>query len=436
MITSLIEYAIKNRIVILILAIILIGVGLKFLAELPVDVYPDLNAPLVNVMTESPGMAPEDIETLITFPLESSFNSLPYVKRVRSNSTLGLSKITIEFEFGTDIYFARQLVTEKLQMIMPTLPEGIEPPFIGPISSMFADAIEFTIKGNDLFETRDFAEWNLKPRLQTVPGVSNVVILGGFLKQFHVLLNPYSMLNYEIQISDVLRALAENNINSSGGFLTIGPEEKIIRGMGRIETIQDINNIVLKTEDGVPITIEHVAEVTIGPFVRRGTAGESGQEVVIVTVQNQYNSNVKKTIDGVEKVLDEIRDSLPAGWSITPFYNQLDMITKSTRNVASSIFIGAFLVILVLYIFLNNVKSTIVVSLAIPLSAIFAFIFFKLFNLTINIMTLGGLAIGLGMIVDSSIIMTENIYRHIQEGKEHFIGALLEGAKEVGNPME
>jgi len=435
MINKLIEYSVKNRIVIIVAALILIGVGLKFFTELPVDVYPDLNAPMVNVMTESPGMAPEDIETLITFPMESAFNSLPYVKRVRSNSTLGLSKITIEFEYGTNIYFTRQLVTEKLQMISPLLPEGIEPPFIGPISSMFADAIEFTIKGDDLFEVRDFAEWNLKPRLQTVTGVSNVVNLGGFLKQYHVLLDPNRMLNYGIHIPDVIRALKENNINSSGGFLIKGPEEKIIRGMGRVKTIDDIKDIVLKTRDGVPITVDHVADVEIGAFIRRGTAGESGEEVVIVTVQNQYNANVMKTIQGVEKVLDEVKGTIKTNWTLKTFYNQLDMITKSIRNVSGAIFIGAFLVILILYIFLNNLKSTIVVAIAIPLSAIFASVFFKIFHLTINIMTLGGLAIGLGMIVDSSIIMAENIYRHIQEGKETFTEALLNGAKEVGNPI-
>jgi heavy metal efflux system protein len=435
MINKLIEYSVKNRIVIIMVALILIGIGIKFFVELPVDVYPDLNAPIVNVMTESHGMAPEDVETLITFPMETSFNSLPYVKRVRSNSTLGFSKITIEFEYGTDIYFARQLVTEKLQMISPLLPKEIEPPFIGPISSMFADAIEFTLQGDDLFEIRDFAEWNLKPRLQTVPGVSNVVNMGGFLKQYHVLLDPNRMLNYGIKIPEIIQALQDNNINSSGGFITKGSEEKIIRGMGRIKNIEDIKDIVLKQQEGVPITIGQIADVKIGAYIRRGSAGESGKEVVIVTVQNQYNSNVMKAIRGVEEVLAEMKNNLKGTVEIDVFYTQLEMIIKSIKNVSSAILIGAFLVIFVLYIFLNNIKSTIVVALAIPLSAIFAFIFFKIFNLTINIMTLGGLAIGLGMIVDSSIIMAENIFRHVQEDQKKFSEALLLGAKEVGNPI-
>lgn len=410
------------------------GVGYKYFRELPVDVYPDLNAPIVNVMTEHHGMAPEDIETLITFPLESSFNSLPYVNRVRSNSALGLSKISIEFEYGTNIYFARQLVSEKLQLVAPSLPEGTDPPFIGPISSMFADAIEFTLKGDDLFYVRDFAEWNLKPRLQTVPGVSTVINFGGFLKQYHVLLDPNDMLKFGIHVHDVVEALKENNLNSSGGYLLNGPEENIIRGMGRIQSIEDINNIVLKQLSGVPIYISNVADVEIGAFQRRGTSGVSGEEVVVVTVQNQFNSNVMKTIKGVEEVIADVKEVVAQDIQIETFYTQLDMIMKSIRNVTGAIILGAFLVILVLYIFMKSVRSTLVVSMAIPLSGFIAIIFFKVFDLTLNIMTLSGLAIGLGMIVDSSIIMAENIYRHVQEG-DSLQDALLKGAQEVGSPI-
>ena len=435
MINNIIEYSLKNRIVIIIAVLILIGLGYKYFLELPVDVYPDLNAPVVTVVTENHGMAPEDIETLITFPIESSLNSLPYVNRIRSNSALGISIIHAEFEYGTDIYFARQLVSEKLQLITPLLPEDTVPPFIGPISSMFADAIEFTIEGEDLFYIRDFAEWNLKQRLQTIAGVSNVINFGGFLKQYHVLLDPNRMLSLGITVNNIVNALNENNINSSGGFLLKGPEEKIIRGMGRIKTIEDIENIVLKEKDGVPVYVKNVAEVKIGAYLRRGTAGMSGKEVVAVTVQNQYNSNVLNTINGVENVLEDVKEAVKGDMKIETFYTQLDMIMKSIRNVETAIFIGAILVIIVLYLFLNNIRSTIVVAFAIPLSGIIAIIFMKIYNLSINIMTLGGLAVGLGIIVDSSIIMAENIYRHIQEGEKEFGEALLSAAKEVGRPI-
>ena len=435
MINKLIEYSLKNRTTIIILIIILIALGYKFFLELPVDVYPEMNAPIVNIVTENHGMAPEDIETLITFPIESSINSLPYIKRVRSNSALGISLINLEFEYGTDIYFARQLVSEKLQLISPLLPEGTIPPFIGPISSMFADAFEFTIKGDDLFDIRDFAEWGLKPRLQTVQGVSNVINFGGFVKQYHVLLDPNRMLNFGIKAGDVVTALEENNINSSGGFLFNGPEEKIIRGMGRIKTIEDIENIVLRQEGGVPVYIRNVADVEIGAYQRRGSAGESGEEIVAVTVQNQYNWNVLETINGVQNVLDDIKDDVKENMTIETFYTQLDMIIKSINNVEAAILIGAVLVIIVLYLFLGTVRSTLIVSLSIPLSLIIAVIFLKVYGLTIIIMTLGGLAVGLGIIVDSSIIITENIYRNLQQGEKTYSEALLSGAKEVGRPI-
>lgn len=435
MIDRLIEFSLKNRIVILLLGLCLSMLGVYMYRTLPVDVYPDMNAPVVVVVTESPGMAPEDMETLVTFPLESGFISLPRVKDVRSNSMLGLSKINVEFELGTDIYFARQLVMEKLQMTLPSLPEGIESPFIGPISSMFADALEFTLYGDDLTRVRDYAEWIMKPRLQTVPGVSNVVILGGYLKQIHVLLDPRRMLNFDIRPARVIEALQDNNVNSSGGFLLQGAEEKIIRGLGRIQDLDDVRAIVLKTIDGVPVTIGEVADVEEGAYIRRGTAGEGGRECVIITVQNQYNANVMKTIRGVETVLDEFSRSLPEGWTLEPFYNQMDMIHKSIGNVITAIIMGAFLVIVVLWLFLNHVRSTLTVALVIPLSTVFSFLFFHVFGLTLNIMTLGGLAIGLGMIVDSSIIMVENIFRHIQEGEQRIMDAVVAGAKEVGHPI-
>ena len=435
MINRLIEYALKNRIVILLLTLVLLITGIQSLLDLPVDVYPDLNAPVVNIMTESDGTAPEDIETLITFPLESAMRALPHVKRVRSNSTLGLSKVTVEFEYGTDIYFARQLVSEKLQMITDQLPDDTHSPFIGPISSMFADAIEFTIEGDSLYAIRDFADWELKPRLQTVPGVSNVVNMGGFIRQVHVLIDPNRLLNFGIQVEQVVSALKKNNINASGGFLSRDAEEQIVRGLGRITSIEDVKDVVLRSVEGVPVTVDDIAEVRFGPYVRRGTAGEGKREVVIVTVQNQYSANVLTTIQGVEQILDKVKSKLPAGWTIKPFYNQLDMITKSINNVSGAILLGSVFVILVLFLFLNNFRSTLIVAVVIPLSAVFAFLFFRLFDLSLNIMTLGGLAIGLGMIVDSSIIMTENIFRHLQDCDSDFKGAVLRGAKEVGRPI-
>ena len=287
------DIVLRNRVLIILGIIILLLVGLWSVQQLPVDVYPNLNAPVVTVIAEHHGMAPEEIETLITFPLETTFNSLPYVSRVRSSSMMGISLTYIEFEYGTDIYFARQLVAEKLQYAAGRLPDGTEEPFMGPVSSMFADAVEFTLSGEeDLYTLRDQAEWTIKPRIHTISGVSNVINFGGLLKQYHVLIDPNKLINYRISVRQVLDVLSANNRNSSGGFLIEDTSEKLIRGIGRIQTVEDIENIVVAERDGLPVFIGQVANVEIGPFIRRGTAGENGKEVVAVTVQNQYNARL------------------------------------------------------------------------------------------------------------------------------------------------
>jgi len=323
------DVVLRNRILILLGIAILIVAGVWSAARLPVDVYPNLNAPVVTVVTEHHGMAPEEIETLITFPLETAFNSLPYVKRVRSGSQLGISIVNVEFEYDTDIYAARQLVSEKLHTAVAELPEGTEEPFMGPVSSMFADAVEFTLSGSDdLYELRDLAEWTIKPRLQTVQGVSYVVNFGGFLRQYHVLIDPNRLINYGITVRQVIEALAANNKNTSGGYLIEKSGEKLIRGLGRIKTIEDIENIVVAERNSVPVFIRQIADVEIGPFLRRGAASENGREVVAITVQNQYNANVMETIKGAMAEIERLKTVLGNNLSMSVFYTQLDMIMR------------------------------------------------------------------------------------------------------------
>ncbi|MFC1563954.1 efflux RND transporter permease subunit, partial [candidate division KSB1 bacterium] len=426
----------KNRVLITIGIIILIIIGIWSALDLPVDVYPNLNAPVVTVVTEHHGMAPEEIETLITFPLETGFNSLPYVKRVRSSSMLGISLINVEFEYDTDIYKARQLVAEKLQLAAARLPAGVEDPFMGPVSSMFADAVEFTISGHeDLFETRDLAEWTVKPRLQTVQGVSYVVNFGGYLKQYHVLLDPDELFNFDITIKQVIEVLKANNRNFSGGYLIEKSEEKLVRGLGRIKTIEDIENIIITVREGIPVFIKQVADVEIGPFLRRGAASENGEEVIAITVQNQYNANVMETINGTMEEIDRLKEVLGERYNLTVFYTQLDMIVRAMANVKNAIILSAFLVIIVLLAFLGNIRTTVITALTIPLSVIIAFIFMQLFDLSFNIMTMGGLAVGIGMTVDASIIMTENIFRHLQEKRVSHLDAVTSAAREVIRPI-
>jgi len=431
------DFVLRNRLLIILAIVILLVAGVWFALQLPVDVYPNLNAPVVTVIAENHGMAPEEIETLITFPLETALNSLPYVVHVRSSSMLGISLINVEFEYGTDIYFARQLVAEKLQLAEAQLPDGTEKPFMGPVSSMFADAIEFTITSDkdDLYALRDLAEWTIKPRMQTIPGVSYVVNFGGLLKQYHVLIHPNKLINYGITVRQVLDVLSANNRNSSGGYLVEEAEEKLIRGIGRIRTIEDIENIVVAEKDGLPVFISQIADVQIGPFLRRGAAGENGEEVVAVTVQNQYNANVMNTIRGVAQEISRLKDIFGDRITISVFYTQLDMIQRTMSNVRNAIYFSAVLVVLVLLFFLGNIRTTFITAVSIPLSLIIAFIFMRLFNLTLNIMTMGGLAIGIGMMVDASIIMTENIYRHILHDDVPLLEAVRAGAREVVRPI-
>jgi cobalt-zinc-cadmium resistance protein CzcA len=429
-------FVLRNRVLISFLMTIIVVIGVWSLQQLPVDVYPNLNAPVVTVVTENHGMAPEEIETLITFPLETTLNSLPYVERVRSSSMLGTSLVYVEFEYGTDIYFARQLVAEKLQLVSAQLPEATEESFMGPVSSMFADAVEFTVDGeDDLYGLRDLAEWTIKPRVQTVSGVSNVINFGGLLKQYHVLIDLNRLINYRITIRQVLDVLAANNRNSSGGFLIEGAEERLIRGLGRIESIDDIENIVVTERDGLPIFVKQIADVKIGPFLRRGAASENGEEIVAVTVQNQYNANVMDTIRGVENELGRLGRTFGESIRLFVFYTQLEMIERAIQNVGRAIYIGAALVILVLLVFLGNLRTTFVVTISIPLSLVTAFIFMRAAGLSLNIMTMGGLAVGIGMMVDASIIMTENIYRHIQQDDAPIFDAVRNGAQDVIRPI-
>lgn len=426
----------RNRPLVLIAALILLALGVWSVGHLPVDVYPNLNAPVVTVVAEHHGMAPEEIEALVTFPLESAFNSLPHVARVRSNSLPGISLVYVDFDYGTDIYFARQLVAEKLQLAAARLPEGAEPPFMGPVSSMFADAVEFTLPvGGDPFAARDAAEWIIKPRLQTVQGVSNVINFGGLLMQYQVLLDPDKLITYGITVKQVFDVLSANNRNFTGGYLVEGTDEKLIRGLGRVKDEEDIGNIVVAEHGGVPVFVKQVAEVRIGPFVRRGAASENGEEVIAITVQNQYNANVLRTIDGVMREAAGLEAALGGERRMSPFYTQLDMIQRALANVTSAIWYSAALVVLVLVVFLGSLRTTIVVATAIPLSAVFSIILMNGLGLSLNIMTLGGLAIGIGMIVDASIIVTENVYRHVQKRDVPVVEAARRGAAEVARPV-
>ena len=435
MIDRLIDWSLKNPLLVIFLSLLVICVGAVVYFKLPVDVYPDLNAPLVNIVTEHYGMPSEDVERLITRPLESILNGAPHVTRVRSESSLGISVVTVEFDWGTDIYLARQLVTSRLELVINQLPIGTLRPILGPVSSRMGEVFHFVVEGDEVnpIELKSIADWVIRYRLLGVPGISFVINLGGFTKQYQVLIDPTKLKNYDITVADVKRSIEENNYNPSGGLLFQGPQEYIIRGLGRMQTLEHIQNSVVTARNNVPIYVKDVAEVTIGHQLRRGVAGRNAKgEVVDVVIEKQYGGNTLNTIGNTKAALADLRKSLPPNVKITPYYDQSVLINKSISHVEKAILEGAILVIAIILLFMGNLRSALITSLTIPISVLFAFIMMWIFGIGITVMSLGGLAIGIGKLANSSVIMVENIFRVAQQRKKSIWESTREGAKEVG----
>jgi len=436
MIDKLIDYALKHRLLTIMLIVLVSIWGIIIYMRMPKDIYPDLNAPLVNIITENPGMAAEDVERLITFPLESLLNGAPHVTRVRSESATGDSVVTVEFDWGTDIYLARQIVSSKLELVAGRLPLGTTESLLGPVSSRMGEIFEFAIIGKDvdLIELRSVADWTIRYRLQGVPGVSFVINLGGFIKQFQVFLNPEMLKNYNITINEVKEAIENSNRNFSGGIIIKGAQEVLIKGQGRIETIDHIKNTVIKSRDNVPVFVEDVAEVKVGGKFRREAASHNAQDAVYVTVEKQYGGDTLTAIKNTKNALKQIANDLPEKIKIKPFYDQSKLILSSIRHVEISILEGAILIILIMMLFMWHIRSSLIASLTIPFSILIAFVLMHIFKINLTVMSIGGLAIGLGKVANGSIIMVENIYRVLREkkGQASTLALTSEAAKDVG----
>jgi len=436
MIDKLIDYALKHRLLTIMLIVLVSIWGIIIYIRMPKDIYPDLNAPLVNIITENPGMAAEDVERLITFPLESLLNGAPHVTRVRSESATGDSVVTVEFDWGTDIYLARQIVSSKLELVAGRLPLGTTESLLGPVSSRMGEIFEFAIIGKDvdLIELRSVADWTIRYRLQGVPGVSFVINLGGFIKQFQVFLNPEMLKNYNITINEVKEAIENSNRNFSGGIIIKGAQEVLIKGQGRIETIDHIKNTVIKSRDNVPVFVEDVAEVKVGGKFRREAASHNAQDAVYVTVEKQYGGDTLTAIKNTKNALKQIANDLPEKIKIKPFYDQSKLILSSIRHVEISILEGAILIILIMMLFMWHIRSSLIASLTIPFSILIAFVLMHIFKINLTVMSIGGLAIGLGKVANGSIIMVENIYRVLREkkGQASTLALTSEAAKDVG----
>jgi cobalt-zinc-cadmium resistance protein CzcA len=437
MINKIIEFALTHRLLTLMLVALLSIWGCVVYFRIPKDIYPDLNAPLVTIITVNPGMPSEDIERLISFPLESLMSGAPHVTRVRSESATGESVVTVEFDWDMDIYKARQIVSSKLELITGRLPLGTSQPILGPVSSRMGEVFEFAVVGDgaDPMELRSIADWTIRYRLQGVPGAAFIINLGGFVKQFQVFLKPEMLKNYNITITEVKEAIEKSNRNFSGGIILKGAQEVLVKGLGRIETLDNIKNTVITSRSNVPVFVKDVADVRIGAKFRREDAGHDGKEAVNVTVEKQYGGDTLTAIANLKDVLSRIQRDLPQNIHIKPYYDQSILILKSLEHVEFSIGEGALLIVLVMLFFMWNIRSSLIASLTIPFSILTALVIMDLCGVKLTVMSIGGLAIGIGKVANGSIIMVENIFRLLQEkkGQASTMEITAEAAKEVGS---
>lgn len=436
MIDRIIDYALKHRLLTIFLVALVSIWGVIVYTRIPKDIYPDLNAPLVKIITENEGMAAEDVERLISFPLESLLNGAPHVSRVRSESTTGDSVVTVEFDWGTDIYLARQIVSSKLELVIGRLPLGTTHPILGPVSSRMGEIFEFAVIGEeaDPMELRSVADWTIRYRLQGVPGVAFVINLGGFVKQFQVFLKPEMLNNYDIAVQKVKEAIENSNRNFSGGIIIKGSQETLIKGLGRVETLEHIKNTVVTSRNNVPVYVKDVAEVKIGGKFRRDAGSHNAEEAIYVTVEKQYGGDTLTAIRNIKDALFKIARDLPEKIKIKPFYDQSVLIMKSISHVEVSMLEGAILIVLVMIFFMWNLRSSLIASLTIPFSVLISLVLMDIFGINLTVMSIGGLAIGIGKVANGSIIMVENIFRVLKEkkGQGSTLELTSEAARDVG----
>jgi len=419
MINNLISWSIQNRFTVAVLAFLLMVSGIYASRTTNVDVLPEFAPPQVVVETQAPGMVPEQVEGLVSIPLESTLSGMPGVNQVRSVSMAGVSVITVIFDFGTDIYRARQLVGERLQSSSGRLPPGSKSPALLPLMPAIGDVLKFGLvsQKTSLMDLRTLADWEVKNRLLAVPGVARVLIIGGDTREYQVLLNPLKLKSYEISLTEVTKAVEESNAIIPSGFLVTEDQQLSIQGIARIKDIKDLNEAVVAVRDNAPVLLEHVATITVRPAFKIGDATINGNPGVYVYVTKQPAVNAIQLDENLQAALAALKDLLPDDVKIVQVFNQTDFIKRSVDNVIQAIELGAVLVLIVLCVFLFNWRTSIISLIAIPLSIITALVALKLTGGSINTMTLGGLAIAVGEVVDDAIIDVENVYRRLRENK-------------------
>lgn len=416
---AIIKWALQNRLIVVAIAALLLVWGGYIAFNLPVDVFPDLNKPTITILTEAEGLAPEEVETQVSYPIETVMNGVPGVTRVRSQSGIGLSIVYVEFDWGTDIYRNRQLVAEKITEAREQLPEGVSP-FLAPISSIMGEIMLISITSDggktSPLDVRTLADWTIRPRLLTIAGVSQVIPIGGGVKQYQALVSPEKLKQFGVTIEDVSTALEKSNANSTGGFVDAQSQEYLVRNLGRFYSIDELKNTVVAYRNNTAIRLGDVATVEFGPRIKRGDAGSNGQPAVIMSVQKQPGASTIELTEKVETAIKELQATLPPDIVInTNLFRQSNFIEASIGNVVEALRDGAILVTIVLFLFLLNFRTTAITLTAIPLSFVVTFLVLWAFGISINTMTLGGLAVAIGELVDDAIVDIENIYRRLRD---------------------
>lgn len=447
LLNGIIRFSLNNRMVILVIAALCLVAGIYSTMHTEVDVFPDLNAPTVVVMTEAEGMAPEEVERLVTFPIETAVNGATNVRRVRSSSATGFSIVNIEFDWGTDIYKARQIVSEKIAMVGADLPENVGNPTLGPQASILGELmiIGLTADTTSMQDLRTIADWTIRPRLLSTGGVAQVAVMGGDIKEYQILMDPGKMRRHGVSMDEAIYAVKGMNQNASGGTLYEYGNEYIVRGLLSTNDIDELKKAVVKTsENGLPITLDAIADVRIGPKTPvLGVASNDGKPAVLLTVTKQPNTNTLALTGRLDNALGELKANLPADVKInSQIFRQSRFIDSSIDNVKKSLIEGAIFVIIVLFIFLMNWRTTIISLISIPLSIVFSLLAIRWMGLTINTMSLGGIAIAIGSLVDDSIVDVENVFKRLRQNREmpegereSIVKVVYEASKEVRMPM-
>ena len=446
MLNKIIQYSLHNRLVVMIASIALLLWGSYTAHKMEVDVFPDLNAPTVVVMTEAQGMAPEEVERMVTFPIETAVNGATDVKSVRSSSTTGFSVVWVQFDWGTNIYTARQIVSEKLSTLGDVLPSNVGQPTLGPQSSILGEMMIFglTADSTSLQDLRTIADWTIRPRLLSTGGVAQVAVIGGDIKEYQILLDPARMKHYGISMDEVLTVVDNMNQNSTGGILYEYGNEYIVQGLLATNDVEEIGKGVVKTVNNVPVLLSDIATVQIGPKEPKlGLASERAKPAVLVTITKQPNTNTLELTDKLDQAIVDLQKTLPSDVKISSdIFRQSRFIESSISNIQKALFEGAIFVVVVLFFFLMNVRTTIISLVALPLSLLVAILTLHGLGLTINTMSLGGLAIAIGSLVDDAIVDVENVYKRLRENQlkpaEERLSSLkvvFEASREVRMPI-